>query len=140
MATGEESEMAVIQKTAEKVQDAMRAACSSQEGKSAPACKALVVAVKSLHARKRRLAAVAAWAASPSAVCVRTHESSNNYAINTGNGYYGAYQFNLSTWESNGGGPGLPSAYPPVVQDEVAYNTWLKRGWQPWPDGCNGQP
>ncbi|MGZ4520905.1 MAG: transglycosylase family protein, partial [Mycobacteriaceae bacterium] len=38
-------------------------------------------------------------AADPSAndwARVRMCESSNNYAINTGNGYYGAYQFNLA--------------------------------------------
>ncbi len=32
------------------------------------------------------------WAA------VRRCESHNNYAINTGNGFYGAYQFTISTW------------------------------------------
>ena len=30
-------------------------------------------------------------------------ESTGNWAINTGNGYYGAYQFTLSTWRSVGG-------------------------------------
>ena len=34
---------------------------------------------------------------------LRTCESSNNYAINTGNAHYGAYQFDLSTWRSVGG-------------------------------------
>lgn len=29
---------------------------------------------------------------------VRMCESTNNYAINTGNGFYGAYQFTISTW------------------------------------------
>src|SRR5262249_56109989 len=29
-------------------------------------------------------------------------ESGGNWAINTGNGYYGGLQFNLSTWQSNG--------------------------------------
>ncbi|MEA2826992.1 MAG: resuscitation-promoting factor RpfA, partial [Actinomycetota bacterium] len=29
-------------------------------------------------------------------------ESGGDYSINTGNGYYGAYQFSLSTWQSLG--------------------------------------
>ncbi|MCW2765075.1 MAG: Transglycosylase domain protein, partial [Nocardioides sp.] len=35
-------------------------------------------------------------------------ESGGNWAINTGNGYYGGLQFNLGTWQSYGGS-GLPS-------------------------------
>ena len=35
-------------------------------------------------------------------------ESGGNWAINTGNGYYGGLQFNLGTWQSYGG-TGLPS-------------------------------
>ena len=30
-------------------------------------------------------------------------ESSNNWSINTGNGYYGGLQFTQSTWEAYGG-------------------------------------
>jgi uncharacterized protein YabE (DUF348 family) len=30
-------------------------------------------------------------------------ESGGNWAINTGNGYYGGLQFNLGTWQANGG-------------------------------------
>jgi hypothetical protein len=30
-------------------------------------------------------------------------ESSGNWSINTGNGYYGGLQFNQSTWEAHGG-------------------------------------
>jgi len=33
---------------------------------------------------------------------LRQCESGNNYAINTGNGYYGAYQFDASTWRAVG--------------------------------------
>src|SRR5262249_51384878 len=32
--------------------------------------------------------------------CVRRRESGGNYSINTGNGYYGAYQFAISTWNA----------------------------------------
>jgi hypothetical protein len=30
-------------------------------------------------------------------------EAGGNWAINTGNGYYGGLQFNLGTWQSYGG-------------------------------------
>ena len=55
-----------------------------------------------------------------------------NYRINTGNGYYGAYQFNQSTW--NGvGGTGRPDHAAPEVQDEMATRLYERRGWSPWP-------
>jgi resuscitation-promoting factor RpfB len=58
------------------------------------------------------------------------------YTSNTGNGYYGAYQFNTSTWNSNAPAAYkgvLPSNAPPSVQDEAAANLYKARGWQPWP-------
>lgn len=58
------------------------------------------------------------------------------YTSNTGNGYYGAYQFNLSTWRSNAP-PGyqdvVPSSAPPTIQDQAAATLYQRRGWQPWP-------
>ena len=38
-------------------------------------------------------------------------ESGGNWAINTGNGYYGGLQFNLGTWQAYGG-TGLPEQTP----------------------------
>lgn len=73
----------------------------------------------------------AAWAASPGVACIRDHESGDDYGTNTGNGYYGAYQDSLSTWESNGG-TGLPSDAPPEVQDQINYQIWLSGGWGQW--------
>ncbi len=49
---------------------------------------------------------------------LRQCESGGNYADNTGNGYYGAYQFSLGTW-SRLGLSGLPSSAPPSVQDQA---------------------
>ncbi len=49
---------------------------------------------------------------------LRDCESGGNYADNTGNGYYGAYQFSLGTWERLGN-TGLPSSAPPAVQDQA---------------------
>jgi hypothetical protein len=63
---------------------------------------------------------------------LRDCESSGNYQDNTGNGYYGAYQFSLSTWLGLGES-GLPSTAAPAVQDAAAYELYRQRGWAPWP-------
>lgn len=63
---------------------------------------------------------------------LRICESSGNYAANTGNGYYGAYQFNLATWKGLGYS-GLPSAAAPATQDQAAQRLYAARGWEPWP-------
>ncbi len=62
---------------------------------------------------------------------LRNCESGNNYSINTGNGYYGAYQFNLDTWRSVGG-TGYPNLASPGEQDARALILYRLRGWQPW--------
>jgi len=63
---------------------------------------------------------------------IRNCESSDVYTLDTGNGYYGAYQFSLGTWEGLGQ-QGLPSSNPPAVQDGAAYKLYLGSGWSPWP-------
>lgn len=63
---------------------------------------------------------------------LRVCESGNNYARNSGNGYFGAYQYNLGTW-SNFAGYARPDLAPPSVQDEKARQTQAARGWSPWP-------
>ena len=62
---------------------------------------------------------------------LRTCESSDNYSIDTGNGYYGAYQFDESTWRSVGG-TGRASDAIPGEQDARALILYRLRGWQPW--------
>jgi len=62
-------------------------------------------------------------------------ESGGNWAINTGNGYYGGLQFNLGTWQSYGG-TGLPSDASRETQ--IAIATKLRDasgGYGAWP-GC----
>jgi hypothetical protein len=66
------------------------------------------------------------WAA------LRQCESNGNYGDNTGNGYYGAYQFNIGTWRSLGLG-GLPSQATAVQQDQAAQELQARRGWGQWP-------
>jgi len=66
------------------------------------------------------------WAA------LRQCESGGNYSDNTGNGYYGAYQFSLATWHGIGY-PGVPSNAPPAVQDRAAQQLQARSGWGQWP-------
>ena len=65
-------------------------------------------------------------------------ESGGNWAINTGNGYYGGLQFNLSTWQSYGG-----SGYPHENsrEEQIAVATRLRDangGYGAWPH-CSQQ-
>jgi hypothetical protein len=64
--------------------------------------------------------------------CIRSCESGGNYSTNTGNGYYGAYQFSQSTWNSVGG-TGVPSDAPPEEQDMRAQVLYEQSGSSPWP-------
>ena len=65
-------------------------------------------------------------------LALRKCESSNNYSVVSANGlYYGAYQFNLSTWQSVGG-YGLPTQASHAEQDYRALYLYRMRGWQPW--------
>jgi hypothetical protein len=63
---------------------------------------------------------------------LRQCESGGNYATNTGNGFYGAYQFDRRTWRGLGYS-GTPSDAAPGTQDAAAYELQAQRGWQPWP-------
>ena len=63
---------------------------------------------------------------------LRFCEAGGDYAKNTGNGYFGAYQYNLGTW-ANYGGYERPDLAPPAVQDAKARETQARRGWGPWP-------
>jgi hypothetical protein len=63
---------------------------------------------------------------------LRQCESSGNYAIDTGNGFYGAYQFDLGTWHGLGYS-GSPNQASPATQDAAAEKLQAERGWEPWP-------
>lgn len=93
-----------------------------------------VVSIAAIHAR-----ADAAFARTgrpePTAEqwgALRFCESSLTYSINTGNGYFGAYQFDLPTWRSVGG-VGNPADAPAEEQDARARLLYARRGAQPWP-------
>jgi uncharacterized protein YabE (DUF348 family) len=60
-------------------------------------------------------------------------ESGGNWAINTGNGYYGGLQFNLGTWQAYGGS-GLPSSNSREAQIAVAERLRAATGgYGSWP-------
>ncbi|MFT0762614.1 transglycosylase family protein [Actinomyces sp. F1_1611] len=59
-------------------------------------------------------------------------ESGGNPAANTGNGYYGLYQFSLGTWQSVGG-VGLPSDASAAEQTQRAQILQQRSGWGQWP-------
>ncbi|HEX3841419.1 MAG TPA: transglycosylase family protein [Acidimicrobiales bacterium] len=71
------------------------------------------------------------WAA------LRECESGNNYSENSGNGYYGAYQFSEQTWQGLGYS-GLPSDAAPSVQDQAAQQLQAQSGWGQWP-ACSAE-
>jgi uncharacterized protein YabE (DUF348 family) len=63
-------------------------------------------------------------------------ESGGNWAINTGNGYYGGLQFDSQTWLGNGGGTYAPRAdlASRTQQIAIANKVYAARGLAPW--GC----
>lgn len=68
--------------------------------------------------------------------CEGKYTSKNERASSPANWYYGAYQFNLSTWRGaapDGYKDVRPDQAPPEVQDQAARNLYVRRGWQPWP-------
>ena len=61
-------------------------------------------------------------------------ESGGNPATNTGNGFYGMYQFTLETWQSLGG-TGYPHEADAATQTAMAKKLQAQAGWGQWP-GC----
>ncbi len=59
-------------------------------------------------------------------------ESGGNWAINTGNGYYGGLQFSLSTWRAYGGS-GYPHQASRSTQISIAQRVLAAQGWGAWP-------
>ncbi|QHY99611.1 Resuscitation-promoting factor Rpf precursor [Streptomyces sp. S4.7] len=62
-------------------------------------------------------------------------ESTNNWQINTGNGYYGGLQFSQSTWEAFGGGQYAPRADLATKDQQIAVAEKVLKGQGPqaWP-------
>jgi resuscitation-promoting factor RpfB len=62
-------------------------------------------------------------------------ESGGNWAINTGNGYYGGLQFSASTWLAYGGGAYAPTANLATREQQIAIAEKVQaaQGWGAWP-------
>ena len=62
-------------------------------------------------------------------------ESGGNWAINTGNGYYGGVQFDQNTWERQGGLRYAARADLATREEQIAIATITqsRQGWGAWP-------
>ncbi len=62
-------------------------------------------------------------------------ESGGNWAINTGNGYYGGVQFDQNTWERQGGLRYAQRADLATREEQIAIAevTRARQGWGAWP-------
>ena len=74
--------------------------------------------------------------AAPHLEAIAACESGGDPTTNTGNGFYGKYQFTMSTWASVGG-TGNPAAAPEAEQDRRAAMLYAQQGSSPWPV-CGG--
>jgi hypothetical protein len=63
---------------------------------------------------------------------IRACESGGDYTSDTGNGFYGAYQFMQGTWEAVGG-TGNPAEASPAEQDKRAAMLYEQSGAGQWP-------
>ncbi|MDO4908829.1 MAG: transglycosylase family protein [Corynebacterium sp.] len=62
-------------------------------------------------------------------------EAGGNWAINTGNGYYGGLQFNAGTWLAYGGGQYASTANGATREQQIAIAEKVQaaQGWGAWP-------
>jgi resuscitation-promoting factor RpfA len=63
-------------------------------------------------------------------------ESSGQWRINTGNGFFGGLQFLPATWTGFGGGAFAPRADLATREQQiiVAERVLAKQGWNAWPE------
>jgi Transglycosylase-like domain len=72
------------------------------------------------------------FTASPTLQAIAACESGGNPATDTGNGFYGKYQFTLPTWQAVGG-TGNPAHASEAEQDRRATMLYAQAGASPWP-------
>jgi flagellar biosynthesis GTPase FlhF len=138
----EQAEAAAKQKAAEQAQAQAEAAAQVKAAEQAQAQAEAQAQAQAQAAAEAAAAAAQAAAQQQKASStdpsggvwleLRQCESGDDYAADTGNGYYGAYQFLLSTWESLGFS-GLPSQAPAAEQDQAAQELQARAGWDQWP-------
>jgi hypothetical protein len=83
-----------------------------------------------LHRRVRTLRS--RLTAPPVLQAIAACESGGDPRTDTGNGFYGKYQFTLSTWASVGG-TGNPADASEAEQDQRAATLYAREGSSPWP-------
>jgi hypothetical protein len=88
--------------------------------------------LSALQRRIERAQAPAAPAVPPALQAIAACESGGNPATDTGNGFYGKYQFTLGTWQSIGG-TGNPAQASEAEQDRRAAMLYAREGASPWP-------
>jgi transglycosylase-like protein len=99
-------------------------------GRSPAALRKRIDGLEDRIAARRREAA--APAASPVLEGIAQCESGGDPTTDTGNGFYGKYQFTLATWASVGGS-GNPAQASEAEQDRRAAALYAQAGPSPWP-------
>ncbi len=84
------------------------------------------------RAQARAEAHAAASTASPALEAIAACESGGNPQTDTGNGFYGKYQFTLATWQAVGGS-GNPAQASEAEQDRRAAALLAQAGPGQWP-------
>ena len=107
---------------------------AAQAVEAAQAAQAAAAARAAALARQKavKTTPVAAPVGDDAFARLRACEAGGDYTRNSGNGYYGAYQYSLSTW-NDFGGFARPDLAPASVQDAKAHADVARRGWSAWP-------
>jgi hypothetical protein len=114
---------------------AAEAAQAAQAAAAAAQAAATAAAVAQAHARAAVVTTtVSAPASGDAFASLRACEAGGDYTRNSGNGYFGAYQYSVGTW-ANYDGYARADLAPAAVQDAKAQADQATRGWSPWP-GC----
>ena len=98
-------------------------------------CRGAVVLTGAAAVSLGVLAGPASAAAANNWDAVAQCESGGNWAINTGNGYYGGLQFSYDTWHGYDGGEFAEYPHEATREEQIAVAERLHaaRGFQPWP-------
>ena len=104
----------------------MKILTNTRAAVSGLAVAALTAAGVGLSAAPASAASAETWDA------IAQCESSGNWSINTGNGYYGGLQFLPATWRAFGG-TGNPANASKATQIKIAERVLKVQGWGAWP-------
>jgi septal ring factor EnvC (AmiA/AmiB activator) len=123
-------------------------AAATQARAATPAAKAAAPAPAASRAAPSTTSAPATGGTHPRhdepfLVCTRARESSGQYGAVSSAGYYGAYQFSSTTWNTAASHAGrmdligvLPSQASAYDQDELAWALYQWQGNRPWGGRC----